>query len=217
MRKLYFVTIFCSCYQTSVDPFQVLFFFFDDFKFRLYPCQGETVTLRLPCGSLKPVNLAVGSLYFSDGSQKTLAAFIVWISLVLAAQLEHNQGKFGADANVQALAGSLLRMRTVLKGSAMFANDLDSAVARIVRQNLDSKVQPVSSLAWTSILKSLGGESVGSTFENAMMKYNNHPEVVALDANDGAGPISLDNRKKQAGIVNTNWCGFPKTIFKMIE
>ena len=163
------------------------------------------MTLRLPCAPLKPVNLAIGSLFFSDGSQKTLGAFIVWIALCLAAGRESNQGTFGNDANVQALLGSLLRIRTVLKGSSGSSDDLDSAVARIVKQNLDSKVQPVSSLAWCSILTSVCDGSTGS-FDSAMAKYNAHPEVRAMDSSGGAGPISLDNRKKQARYSGNRWC-----------
>ncbi|CAK9079166.1 unnamed protein product [Durusdinium trenchii] len=160
--------------------------------------ERETVTLRLPCGTLKPVNLALGSLYFNDGSQKTLAGFIVWICLCIASKLSHNEGKLGDSPSLQAFASSLLRIRTVLKGSSgSYADDVDSAVARIVKQNIDARVQPVSSLAWCAILRQLS-DGVANTYESAMLRYNSHPEVVALEASGGAGPISLDNRKKQA-------------------
>ena len=116
------------------------------------------MTLRMPCAQLKPVNLAVNSLFFSDGSQKCLAAFIVWVSLALAAELDENAADLERDS-VQALAASLLRIRTVVKSSLDQAGEIDGAIARIVKQNVDARVQPVSSLTWCSILRALGDDT----------------------------------------------------------
>lgn len=151
------------------------------------------MTLRMPCAQLKPVNLAVNSLFFSDGSQKCLAAFIVWVSLALAAELDENAADLERDS-VQALAASLLRIRTVVKSSLDQAGEIDGAIARIVKQNVDARVQPVSSLTWCSILRALGDDT---SFEMAISKYNSHPEVIAFEASGGAGVISLDNKKRQ--------------------
>lgn len=156
--------------------------------------QGETVSLRLPCAPLKSVNLALGCMYFNDGSQKTLAACTVWIALMLAARIPENQPDL-THPNVVALAASLLKIRTVLKGSSIHQDELDSAVARIVKQNVDAKVQPVSSLNWAAILKQLGDDA--KDFDAAMVRYNSHPEVVAFESSGGSGTISLDPKKKQ--------------------
>ena len=153
----------------------------------------------MPCLPLRPINLAVGSLYFNDGSQKALAGFVVWLSLLLAsegpeiteADLQHPQ--------VVNLVASLLQIPTSLKASVCQGDEFDSAISRIVRQNCDSKVQPVSSLTWASILMTLGD---GGNLETAMQRYNSHPDVAAFEGEGGVGSISLDGRKKQVPLPN---------------
>ncbi len=155
------------------------------------------MSLRLPCGALKPVNLAVGSLYFNDGSQKSLAGFIVWIILCLAFQSLEVDAIELEHPSLVALVSSLLRVRTVLRASTGVGDEVDNAISRIVKQNIDSKVQPVSSLAWAAILSTLGE---GVSFDQAIAKYNMHPEVQAFEKGDAAsGTISIDGRKRQAG------------------
>ena len=157
------------------------------------------MALRLPCLPLKPVNIALGCLYFSDGSQKCLAAFMVWIGMCLASQVNGNVGNL-ANPLVQTTVGALLRINVVLRGSTGHSDQVDNTIARIVKQNVDAKVQPVSSLAWCSILRSLSQGNVSIGLDAAMARYNSHPEVVAFEAQGGAGgAISLDNRKKQVG------------------
>ena len=156
--------------------------------------QGETIALRLPSQPLCPGNLAMNCLYFSDGSQKTLAAFVTWLALLVAVKLPGvNEDDFQHPC-VRGLVGSLLSMRTVLRGSVGVTDELDSAIARIVKQNMDAKVQPVSSVTWASILANLGNNC---TLEQAMARYHSHPEVKSLEG-DASGAISLDGRKKQA-------------------
>eukprot|EP00435_Cladocopium_sp_Y103_P028417 s2323_g7.t1 len=167
----------------------------DEFLQQFCKLDGETVTVRLPSQPLKSRNIAWGNLYFHDGSQKTLAAFAVWLSLIIAAQIPDNQDHLKSP-QMQALIGSLLRMRTVVKSSIGVSDDVDSMVSRIVKQNSDSKIQPVSALAWCSILRSMGD---AVTFEALMQKYNAHPEVAAYELEGGAGSIALDNKKRQAG------------------
>ena len=160
------------------------------------------MALRLPCAPLK-LNVALNSMYFNDGSQKCLAGFIVWIALCIVAQ----KPEYALDLehpSIVGLAASLLRIRTILKGSTSCQDELDSAVARIVKQNVDAKVQPVSSLTWACILKQLGERD----FEAAMGKYNSHPEVVAFEASHGSGGIVLDNKKKKAGKPSSRFFQF---------
>ena len=90
----------------------------------------------------------------------------------------------------------MLRIPTLVKGSVGVSSDVDSAVSQIVKQNLDSKVQPVSALAWVSILRSLGSD-VGA--DGLIAKYNDHPEVVAMEQSGGVGSIGIDKKKMQAG------------------
>ena len=61
-----------------------------------------------------------------------------------------------------------------------------------VKQNLDSRVQPVTSYAWSCILRKMALD-----FEAALKTYNSHPEVVAT------GDAVCIDRKKQLAI--TNW------------
>ena len=122
----------------------------------------------------------------------------MWLSLILAAELDDNAAELQHES-VQALAASLLRIRTVVRSSFDQAGEIDGAIARIVKQNVDSKVQPVSSLTWCSILRALGDDT---SFELAMAKYNSHPEVIAFEASGGAGVISLDNKKRQVWFKN---------------
>ena len=153
------------------------------------------MTLRLPCAPLRPVNLAVGSLYFSDGSQKTLGAFLVWICLMLATQLPDFEDSDYENPSFLALVGSLLRIRSVQKSTVGAGDEIDNTIARIVKQNVDSKVQAVSSLTWASILASMGE---GVSLDTLIARYNNHPEVKAFENQQATGSISLDGRKRQA-------------------
>ena len=143
--------------------------------------------------------MALNCLFFSDGSQKTLAGFIVWLALLLAGQMPDVNEDDYSHPSIQGLVGSLLSMRTILKGSVGMTDEVDSAIARIVKQNLDARVQPVSSLTWSSILASLGANC---TLDQALSRYNAHPEVQALES-DASGAISLDGRKKQANHFST--------------
>ena len=151
------------------------------------------VALRLPCAQLRPLNMAVNALFFSDGSQKTLAAFVVWLALLEVMRTnEHTQEEWQHPC-VVSLVGSLLRLRTVFRSSTA-ADETDAAVARIVKQNVDSKVQPVSAISWAAILMTM---SEGS-YEQCIARYNSHPEVQAFEKEHGCGGISLDGRKRQA-------------------
>lgn len=153
--------------------------------------------LRLPGPPLRDCNKAVGCLYFSDGSQKCLAGFVVWLALLLASEDPAIPEVEFQHPQVVNLIASLLRIRTVFKASTASGDDVDLAIQRIVKQNVDSKVEAVSSLAWASILGTLGS---GTSLDTALARYNDHPEVKAFEG-DGCGSISLDGRKRQAGFV----------------
>ena len=91
--------------------------------------------------------------------------------------------------------GSLLRIRSVQKSTVGAGDEIDNTIARIVKQNVDSKVQAVSSLTWASILASMGE---GVSLDTLIARYNNHPEVKAFENQQATGSISLDGRKRQA-------------------
>ena len=69
--------------------------------------------------------------------------------------------------------------------------------ARIVAQNINSKVQPITSFGWAGILRELVGEN--ASFDDCLAAYNRHPEVMAHDREEtGTGSISLDSKKRTA-------------------
>lgn len=137
---------------------------------------------------------AVGALFFADGSQKMLAAFCAWLA-ALALWEDHKDSLLVPE--VQAMLASFLRVPTFFKGSVDNSNSLEAAIGRIVKQNVDAKVLPVSSFQWSSVLRSLGQDI---KLEQALQLYNGHPDVMAHDES-GSGSITLDNRKKQ-GLQN---------------
>lgn len=95
--------------------------------------------------------------------KKTLAAFIAWLALCIASEMcGVDMADFQHPA-VQALVASLLRLDSVLKSSVSEGDEIDSAISRIVKQNVDARVQPVSSLTWASVLASLGWHFLGAS------------------------------------------------------
>ena len=141
------------------------------------------MSLRLPLGldAAKHLDAQPGILQFDDGSQKTLGAFMCWLGLI-AVSKDFNKEDFHHHS-LQLLIKSLLNIATVFKEPTSFVGDpLDSLVARVVKQNSDAKVQPISSFQWAVLLQSLRASSDGDqpiTLDEALKRYNEHPEVVA--------------------------------------
>ena len=81
------------------------------------------------------------------------------------------------DGQVQGRIRSFLQISSIVKATDAKANQLESVINRIVQQNIAAKVQPVSSFAWSSTLKSVAPDNCvrDSTFEEALQAYNNHP------------------------------------------
>ena len=164
--------------------------------------QGEVVVARFlnwPPPDLENMSLE-GVLLFGDGSQKMLAAITCWISMLLT--WRHHGAEALQDKVVMGMMSSFLEVSTIIKAQDARGSQLESIVNRIVEQNVASKVQPVSSFAWSSILKTISGDKDRvreSTFEEALQQYNTHPMVVSYDRSEtGMGAISLDGRKRQA-------------------
>ena len=185
-------------------------------------CQGEQVSLRLPTTSeqvesaLNQDNVALGALLFADGSQKCLAAFTVWIALLITWKAYKSMIQ---DGQVVQLVSSMLVLPTIYKATDAVSSSLQATIGKIVKQNADSRVQPVSSLAWASILMAMqesGGPAI--TFDAAMEAYNQHPEVRSHSdkSNEGgAGSLALDNRRAAAV---KNWLEkTAATAFQVVE
>ncbi len=170
----------------------------------LPPLQGEVVVARFlqwPPNDLENMSL-YSVLYFGDGSQKMLAAMTTWLAMLLC--WRHHGSDSLQDGQVQGMIKSFLLISSIVKATDAKGNQLESVINRIVQQNVASKVQPISSFAWSSILKSVApGDRVrDSTFEEALQAYNNHPMVVSYERSEsGMGSIALDGRKRQ-GVRN---------------
>jgi hypothetical protein len=169
--------------------------------------QGEIVVMRMPDDRLdieatKHGVFTDGILWFADGSQKTLAGFTVWIALL---HCWKDMPHLITDPQVVQLISSLLLISTTFKAGDADGNTIDNAISRIIKQNTDAKVQPISSFMWASILKGMNdhASSTTTTYEEMMDRYNSHPEVVShcnseADAATGAGSILLDPKKRTA-------------------
>ena len=157
--------------------------------------QGEPIVARFeswPPANLPEDKVVFGLLHFGDGSQRMLAAMVTWISLLLVWKRHGDEAL--ENPLVSGLISSLLRISTVVRAADTRATPMESMIARIVAQNINSKVQPVSSFGWAGILKQMGG-----SFEDAVQQYNNHPCVQAFERGEtGVGTIALDGRKRQA-------------------
>ncbi|CAJ1438354.1 unnamed protein product [Effrenium voratum] len=169
--------------------------------------EAEVVSLRLPSGldAAKHLDAQPGILQFDDGSQKTLGAFMCWLGLI-AVSKDFNKEDF-QHHSLQLLIKSLLNIATVFKEPTSFVGDpLDSLVARVVKQNSDAKVQPISSFQWAVLLQSLRASSDGDqpiTLDEALKRYNEHPEVVAQGGKltgflSGSGSMVIDQKKSRA-------------------
>ena len=124
-----------------------------------------------------------------------LAAAVVWVALLLCWR-KHPRDNLSHEL-VQALVCSLMRIHTIVRASDVKGTPVQAAISRIVKQNINSKVQPITSFGWAGILRDLLGGSAG--FEECLSTYNDHPEVQAHDrVETGSGSISLDSRKRTA-------------------
>ena len=169
--------------------------------FKVLLLQGEMVVARFaswPPDDLDKDSGALFKLLFGDGSQKMLAAMTCWVAMLLVWRAH---GEDGLSGNlVHGMISSFLKIATTVRATETKGSCLENVINRIVTQNVNSKVQPISSFAWSSILKTSAG--AGTSFEDALNEYNNHPTVLAHDRGDtGVGSIALDGRKRQ-GVRN---------------
>ena len=144
--------------------------------------------MRLPDDS---VSCGLGELLFDDGSQKGLAAFITWCCLI---SLEAHVSKDDLDDQALSLIDSLSRIPTMYKTKATL-NRADNIIANVAKQDGDSKVQPVTSYTWSTILRSLATEGNAITFSDAIQRYNSHPDVLSFHKGDD---LPIDKKKSKA-------------------
>ena len=81
---------------------------------------------------------ALGTLLFADGSQKCLAAFTVWIALLVTWKAYKNMIQ---DGQVVQLVSSMLVLPTTYKATDAVSSALQATIGKIVKKNADSRVQ----------------------------------------------------------------------------
>ena len=151
--------------------------------------QGEVLGMRLP--EKVPESGGKHSLLFDDGSQKGLGAFIAWCCLI---SMEETVSKDDLDVQGKNLIDSLMKIPTMFKTKATLSR-ADNIIANVAKQDGDSRVQPVSSFTWSSILKSLSTTGSSINFHEAIQKYNQHPDVLSFHKGEEA---AIDKKKTQA-------------------
>ena len=145
--------------------------------------------MRLP--DTVPESGGKHSLLFDDGSQKGLGAFIAWCCLV---SLEETVSKDDLDVQGTNLIYSLMRIPTMFKTKAALSR-ADNIIANVAKQDSDARAQPVTSFTWSSILKSLATAGSPITFNEAIRRYNEHPDVLSFHKGEEA---PIDKKKSQA-------------------
>ena len=143
--------------------------------------QGEVVAMRLDPEMKveKHAGQQLGLLWIEDGCHKCLAAFINLLGLLSISKDFSDESL--QNGNVKALLESLMRIPTVLKVVAEDADFVSNQIGRIIKQNADAQVQPISSYEWAMTLKSLQDFNADLTFTAALSLYNEHPVVKAYE------------------------------------
>ena len=143
-------------------------------------------------------------LRFGEGSLKGVAAGIVWLALLYV--FENNEYDF-RDPQVVLLVSSLLRITTIYSSAEAQLSAEESSVARVIKQNQQSKTQAVSSLQWAAMLKALSSST--EQYDKILSLYENHPEVMAAQCpaddskkSSGVGSLALGGRMK---VAVRNW------------
>ena len=150
--------------------------------------QGEVFGMRLPDDT---VTCGLGELLFDNGSHKGLGAFITWCCLI---SLKTSVSKDDLDEQGQSLIDSLSAIPTMFKSKATLSR-ADNIIANVAKQDGDSRVQPVTSYTWSTILRSLATEGNPITFSEAIQRYNSHPDVLSF--HKGEDP-PIDKKKSKA-------------------
>lgn len=151
--------------------------------------------MRFPSGHPPDLEdgVALNLFSFGDGGQKMLAAFSVFVSMVLTYKTCPECLK---KPQVQTWVSSFLMVQTLCKTNEDPDSSMDAALSRIIKQNIDAKALPVSSLAWASIFQTFGDSW---TLDECLDRYNGHPQVLAYESHDtGSGSIQLNGSKRQA-------------------
>ena len=157
--------------------------------------------------------LCDGILYFDDGSLRGLGGITTWLAFLMIGEATDWEGF--TDPQVVHVLSSLLKIPTTKLQSSSAGNAEESTIEWISRQNKAAKVQPITTYAWSAILKTLlpADLDVASTtgaLDRIITDYNNLPAVIAANtAPGGSGSLKLDGRKKN-GVGN--WllrCGLP--------
>ena len=141
--------------------------------------QGQNIGMRMPPDEPRELQHLQGVLHFDDGGMKGLACAVVWCSLLYHGLTLKDDEL--ANPSVVELARSLLAIPTYHRSREV--DESSAMISRIIKQNVDSKKQAVSSYEWSVILKNMGAtnpnKSKALTVQEAIDMYNQNPEVAA--------------------------------------
>ena len=160
-----------------------------------FSSEDSTIGFRLPelpPGTNTTLGLVTdGILQFDEGSLRGVAAMIVLIAFTLV--MGDVEGAALLHPNVTKCVKSLMTIPCKRKTDGN-TDKTAIAVQCIVKQNLAASVQPIITFGWSSILKSILGDSVEAANVDAMVDlYNNHPHVAG--AGDAVGALEFDAKK----------------------
>lgn len=125
---------------------------------------------------------SLNHLCFDDGGMRGLAGALVWAGLLYHVMaLDEGELKHPSLAE---LARSLLAIPTFYKSQG---DESSAMIRRIIKQNVDSKKQAVSSYEWSMILSNMPKPkgSQGISLQDAIEMYNSNPEVCAHGSGSG--------------------------------
>ena len=132
---------------------------------------------------------------FDDGGMRGLAAALCWCGIVYFASTLKDDELCGGSRGIPDLARSLLDIPTYYRTPG--PDPTRSMIARIIRQNVESKKLAVSSWEWAQILQSLSNDGQKMSVDDAVELYNMNPEVAA---HGGGSAKDLGSLNFEAGI-----------------
>lgn len=116
-----------------------------------------------------------GQFRFDDGGMRGLAAALCWCGLVYHV-VPTAPDQLAGEAVVRLVRG-LLEIPTYHR--AQCPDQSAAMISRIIKQNVDSKVQSVSSFEWSQILASMAKSGEKITLSEAIEMYNGSAEISA--------------------------------------
>ncbi len=139
-----------------------------------------------------------------DGIAKLVGGFTILLALCFLASTDPEIDL--KEPGVHGLIASLLSVPT-FHAEYGAGSEAESKIGSIAKQNVNSKVEMVTSFEWSVILRSLVTPQM--TFQQALQMYNNHPDVLAFKTTNASTDDDDDDAGLSVGVcklrVIQNW------------